>query len=952
MKTYKKTAVALCAGISACAITSLAHAQSAPADSNATKVDEVIVTGSRVITNGNNSPSPVTVATVDQLLAFQPTSVVQALTSLPGLLGSISSTSSPLSGGIDTVNLRGVGTLRGLILFDGHRVGPTQNGGAVTTAVIPQMLLQRVDVVTGGASAVYGSDAISGVLNFITDSKFNGLKFNIQDGISTYNDDQKFSTGIAVGRDVLDGRGHIEASYEYRSMPGLPRTARDFFLPIQTEQGSVVNGGAVGSQGNPYKLLSDTRLSTSSFGGLINSGPLAGLNFTQNGLLSPFVHGTLTGTSGVELGGDGAYYTGASIDDEEKFNQAFARFDYNFSDNVHGFVEAAQTKADFSYTQQSFLLNRLAIGYNNAFLSTVQPQYKTTIAAQLAAAPLGSFQLSKMDTLYPVQHPHVHEDYYMVVGGLDGSVGKYKWDLAYVRTNSEQTQYNENGIDNARLYASLNAVVNPANGQVVCNAALVNPSVYSGCVPLNVFGPTSESQAALDYIRHVPHSGQFYKTDDVTASLTGSPFSLPAGPVAMALSAEWRKLSYHVDSDSPPTTPVNCTGIQFNCTATSAAFQGGSTAILKEVSQTVTEVAYEANVPILANAPFAKELNLNGAARYTNYNTSGSVTTWKVGVDWKVNDQVTLRATRSRDIRAPNLSDLFAPRSVGQSQLLDIHTGATGVVPQIGQGNPNLTPEKSDTTTAGIVVRPDFVPGFSLAIDAYRIQIHDAILTLQPFQPATEQACEASNGTSSVCSLYDRPFPFSNRTAANYPTAIYTQSLNVAAVDTYGVDVEANYAASLFDRPLTVRALFNWQPHLIYDNGPAGKTDVGGAADGVAALPPIASLKLVASASYVLTDAWTVRLQERWRGPLEQTGAKGLFFADGKVPGIAYTDVTLTYEINKALTASLNIQNLFNKEPPAWASSGGSLQPNFQGGFTYGDDIIGRYYTLGLKLRL
>jgi outer membrane receptor protein involved in Fe transport len=420
----------------------------------------------------------------------------------------------------------------------------------------------------------------------------------------------------------------------------------------------------------------------------------------------------------------------------------------------------------------------------------------------------------------------------------------------------------------------------------------------------------------------------------------------------MAVSGEFRRLGYQVQSNSPPTTPVDCTGIQFNCTPASIPYLGGQSQVLHPVSQTVVEAAYETDAPILAGLPFAKAFNVNGAVRYTDYATSGGVWTWKLGGDWRIDDDLTMRATQSRDIRAPNLTELYAPQSVGVTQYVDIHTGASGVIENISQGNRDLKPEQADTTTAGFVWRPQALNNFSLSVDAYRISIGQAIVSIGGFQPATQAACEASHGTAQVCSLYVRTLPFSNTTAANYPLALLNEALNVASLETYGLDIEATYSARLVGRKLALRALFNWEPHLLYNNGPAGLVDVGGAADGVGALPPIPSTKLVLRATYALTDVLTISAQERWRGPLRQNGAAGLFFADGLVPPAAYTDVTFDYAFNTALSAFLNIQNLFNTPPAPWSSAGGSLQPNYLGGFAQGDDIIGRYFTVGLRVRM
>ena len=910
---------------------------------------DIIVTGSRIITSGTNSPSDVTVATADQLLDIQPFSILQGLQALPALTGG---NSTATGAGQTLINLRGLGSLRNLVLIDGRRIGPTQNGGTVALDVIPQALLQRVEVVSGGASAVYGSDAVTGVINFITDRKFNGLRIDLRSGISGYGDDAKRNASIAAGHDLFGGRGHIEASYEYRGSDGIRRGDRPYLTPSYSQQGSVlpINGvfQAVGSAANPYVLARDARLATSSFGGLINNGPLAGLNFTTNGVLSPFVHGALTGSNGIEIGGDGSYYTDGTVEAPQQVHQEFVRFDFDVSDTIHFFVQGAATQGHFEQYGQNFLINRAAIGYNNAFLATVQPQYQSVITAQRNANALGSFQFSKMETIFPQQHVDNQENYYAIVTGLDGKIGWLNWEAGYTRTVSSLKGRNDYSLDNGHYLAALNAVV--VNGQTVCNAAVVNPTVYGGCVPLNIFGPTSEAgnQAALDYIRRVSRNEQIYKTDDASVVLRGAPFSLPAGPVGMALSGEYRKLTWEVTSNSPAAF-ANCTGIQFGCTATTSAYQGMATAIRTPVSQSVWEGAYEVNVPVFANAPFARELNVSGAVRYTNYSTSGDVWTWKAGVNWTINDDIRLRATRSRDIRAPNLNDLFAVASSANNQLSDLHTGITGSVLQVSSGNPDLKPEKADNITAGIVFTPQFLPGFSFSVDYYKVKINNAIFSIAANQIATQQACEASNGTSSVCSLYVRPLAFSDRSAANFPTTIYTRSVNVGVLETKGVDFEADYNSS----KLGLRLLVNYQPQLRFDYGPAGIIDVAGAADGIGGLNATPKWRATASVNYNLSDALRVHLQERWRSSLKPNGVASLVFvANSTIKSIAYTDLTLNYEINKMFSLSFNVQNLFNQAPRPSASVNTGGQVNYQGGFVVNDDLQGRYMTVSLRLRM
>jgi iron complex outermembrane receptor protein len=932
--------------------------------SGSEELEEVTVTGSRVISNGNDSPTPVTVVSTEQLLQMNPGPLTQALSMLPALLA------TPNQGGQGpnpqaVINLRGIGGTRNLILFDGHRVAPTTAGGGVDTNLIPTMLLKRVDIVTGGASAVYGSDAVSGVVNYVVDNNFNGFKFTGQAGVSTYGDDRTWNAGFAFGTPLFGGRGHFEISYQIFEDPGVrDRFDRGWGRGLWSAQGSVPGLAAttVGSAVNPYQLYSNTRLNSTSFGGLINSGPLAGLNFTQNGVLSPFVRGAPTGTPTAEIGGDGGYYTVASAFAGQDMRQGFGRFDFNFTDTVKAYAQiaAAQT-LNTTYGAGGGVWNAevrtRAIGWNNAYLSTVQQPYQATIAAQRAANPNGSFNFSRIITAdqFPPPSTELLSKSLMVLAGLEGSWGKYHWNIGVERADSRTTNTNPTNLSNARLFAALNAVVNPANGQIVCNAALANPAVYGSCVPLNLFGPTASSnRAAFDYIRQPTQATTEYTMNDVTFAVTGAPLDNWAGPVDMAVSGEWRKLSYEVNSTALPTDPVNCTGIQFNCVGATPYFAGIS-ANFPKASTTVSELAYEIQFPLLRDASLAKSLSLNGAARYTDYETSGSVSTWKLGATWAMNDALTMRVTRSRDIRAPTLSDLYAPTTVGTVSIFDLHTGVTANTSSITQGNPNLTPEKADNWTAGFVWTPQFVDGVSLSMDYYRINIKNGIVGIGTRQPSTMAACEVSNGTSPICAFYIRPFPFSNTSAANFPTSIINASLNSAGYLAYGVDTELSYSRPIRGRNFSARLLMNYQPHLIYDLGPAGILDVGGAADGVGGLPATPNLKGVLMLNYQVMENLTASVQERYRNAVKQNGSPLLFFAYGKQPPTFYTDLSVNYKLTAlgaGLETFLNIRNVFNKQPDPWASTGGNSQIGSFGGWLQGDDPLGRYYIAGLRYKL
>jgi iron complex outermembrane receptor protein len=957
-------------------------ASPATTEGDSAAVEEVIVTGSRLITNSNESPTPVTVVGMDQLLQANPGNLVTALSMIPALLA------TPNGGGQSATlfqsvfNVRGMGAQRNLVMFDGHRLQATTGAGnnnGVDSNLIPNMLLKRVDVVTGGASAVYGSDAISGVINYIVDNNFNGVMVNLQGSRTAYGDNESYNLGVAAGTSLFNGRGHIEFSAQRIHDPGIPdRFARQWGRRVNSTQGSVIGSTAnAGTVANPYYLIENSRFGITNFAGVIGNGPLAGLQFAQNGVLSPFVNGAPTGTpvlakggTTIQIGGDGGYFNTYAAMGLTRQDLGFGRYDFSITDDTKFYVEvAAGAVLNYNQLENTEVRSRL-IGYRNPYLASVQDPYRTTIAAQLAAAPLGTFQFSRLFTTdqFPSQVNSARGTQQLYLSGLEGSLGRYKWNIGYGYQTSKLRTSNPNNISNPRLFAAMDAVtVTAANvgssglplGSIACNARLVNPSAYGGCVPLNLFGPTASDPAVFNYI-NAPTSDSINGTlNDVTASIAGSPFESWAGPVDMAVSGNWRESTYEIESNYATTDPVNCTGIQFNCvqtgtTATTPYFTSVSNPFPR-ASATVAELAFETQVPLLTDKFLARSLAFNGAARYTDYSVSGIVWTWKGGLTWSPSDSLTFRATRSRDIRAPNVGQLFAPPNCTNNTLTDLHTGATITVPSCNVGNPNLTPEKADTLSFGVIWTPQFIDGLFVSVDHYNIEVTDTLNTTNSTQQPAQSICENSGGTAPICASYIRPLPFSDRSAANNATRIDNFTLNTGSLKDQGVDTEISYTRSLFGRKFNSRLLVNFQPVLFFDLGPSGVYFAAGAANSLPGLNQTPNVKALLQLNYEVFDGFTVTGQQRYRNALKQTGSPDLNFAVGKVPAQTYTDMTLNYkktlDSGSDLHLFLNVRNVFNTPPDPWASVGGNARFNSLGGYSLGDDILGRFYTAGLRYK-
>lgn len=956
------------AAIGTVALSGPSHAQQATAKDT---LEEVTITGSRVITNGNDSPTPLTVMTLDSMKATTPTTVFEQLREVPAFAaGPGSSTPNgyfpDTNTGTAALNLRAIGPQRALALFDGHRVPPSTPDGLVNINLMPQLLIQRVEVVTGGGSAVYGSDAISGVVNFIVDRKFNGLKVELQGGTSGKQDGRSYQAGIAAGTDLFGGRGHVEFSYQRINNDGvgLIATSRPglFDWSLQGDGVSI-----------PYHLVQGPRATFATFGGLVcnpcgplpSTGAFNNYSFDQNGVLTPFVVGSTVGlNSGTQVGGDGVFSTSSWLSSSSRLDQVFARFDYNVTDKIHAYANAGGG-IDYGYGGfQPGVDAHLAFGACNAFLTAAQ-QAAFGCTNQNDPNQPGFFLFKVADTvtnLLKTTESGTTVRNFDVLAGVDGNFGAgYHWDTSITVAQTSQ-KIDVYGVDeDPHLFAAMDAVVGP-NGQIVCNITLTNPGLQPGCVPLNLFGPTSESQAALNYTFGTIQRTGTNKMFGWDGTLRGTPLSTGAGPVGMAISADIRRQTMDVTSSSVA-TGADCTGQRFgNCDPVGTNTWGNTVQPVPLVHQNAAEAAFEVNVPLLKDVPFIQSLSTDDAFRYTKYSNNGeglssniSARTWKLGLVWTVNDQLTLRATRSRDIRAPNLWDLFNPTStqpfsIALDYLCDPQIGCGNMAPVTSGGNPYLKPEVGKTLTAGFVYRP--TPNFSLSVDGYDIKVTDAIALLNGFDKATQQACYA--GSADACSLQVRALGnYTTWSPANVVTLWYSRKVNLASIHTEGVDLESNYHSGIADHAFSMRALVTYTPHLIYNNLGFPTIDQAGAAyyDAYLLLPaPVVRAQLIMN--YSLFQGLDLSASERWRSAMRFQGDRSLAEV-GHVASVAYTNLNVAYSLPRTKTSLfLNIQNLFDQAPPhAGHDLNQGIPGNSGNGWAVGDDVIGRYFILGVRAR-
>jgi outer membrane receptor protein involved in Fe transport len=933
------------------AITSIARAQDVS--------ESVVVTGSRVIQDAANSPTPLTTLTASELQVTTPSNLADGLNKLPAFIGSQNSRSvnnASANNAGNVLNLRSFGGQRTLVLLDGQRVVASNANGTVNVDTLPQMLVSRVDVVTGGASAVYGSDAVSGVVNFVLDKNFTGLKVHANSGISTYGDASTYKVSAAAGTSLFGGRGHFEASIDYMNQDPL----YNFQRPEPGNNGDWILTGN-GTTANPYVDTPNGNLSLFSYGGKITCAGTAGnpcaangQQFIRDGVIGPFNPGTPTGTANIASGGDGTHTLYGNVTSSDRLANAFARFSYNLDDTTTAYVNVrgseAENKANFvqSYIQTGNVPN---VFYKN------NPYLPAAAQALLAGGTSNTFQMAKYNMNLGYGNStfkSIGTDRALAIEtGLDGTLfGKYDWHLAYSHGEDRQKEDDPTNINNQYLTAAEDVRLNGAGNPVCYVSTTPSANLYPGCVPLNAFGPTSLTLDAWKYYVRDTYYTQTNTLDELTGSVSGTLFDLPAGPVKAALSAETRWLGFQIQSNGTPST-VDCTGLSAICNNTVSLWQGNTATPLAPVSENVWEVAGEVNVPIVKDIPVFQSLAVDLAGRHTNYSVSGAVDTWKIGLDWHLNDDYRIRASNSIDIRAPTLNDLFSPVLLNHQGYTDILTSSSGTIPVQSQGNAKLVPEVARTYTAGLVFTPSFISGLTASLDYYYINMSNAISNISPSNATVQSLCNSSGGSSPFCSLFVRPSPLTNTSPANFPTLLIQQSLNTAFQKAEGWDFEVNYGFNVADvidaigGSVNLRMLANYQPVNSSAQFPGAPVTFQAIPKG----------HITTFVSYHL-DSWTFTLQDRWLSSWDRRTLATDVYVTPRVPSYNYVDINIDKQFNiddQDLDIYLAVQNVANKKFPIATNNNSTPDLYYmgvQGPVTTQYDAIGRYFTLGVRLAM
>jgi outer membrane receptor protein involved in Fe transport len=993
------TTIVAGAAIGAALGASPALAQDAPKK----KVEEVVITGSRIVRQDYVSNSPISTVSAETLANAGGITAETVLNSMPQFVPSVGSTSNnPGGSGAAQVDLRGLGVNRNLVLINGRRPMPSFSDGSVDINTIPSALIQKVEVISGGASAVYGADAIAGAVNFILKRNFQGLEFSSQYGKSFNNDAGSFALSGVLGGNFAEGKGNAVVAIDYASREEMNKSARAFASDATTATSFFPMGGYFTSGNAPTQGAIDTLFNgyDGSAAGAVKPNDVFAFNadgtlFNASSSPTTTVHNYLYGDEG---GASDFFWTngGANPEGAQRYSYNFeppnklilplerttitAMGEYNFSDTLqaYGSVNFTNYNATSSLapspapTGDNFT-NPAAgpfftVPYDNPF---VPDDLADLLASRAGDNPALDGSGATEDFLFrrrflelgPRVSTNINNIWNIMLGMKGTFSNGWNWDVWASHGRFDKTEIQDGNVSVSRVEQLLDA---DDGGESLCEGGF------------NPFGLGTISAECADYVRVIAKNATYLEQDMIEASVNGSLFDLPAGTVAFAIGAQYRSNDYRFIPD------------QVLSTGDVAGFNSQQPL---EGYIDSADLFGELFIPIIKDKPFAKELNLTLGMRYSDHSAIGGTLAYKAEGEWALNDYFRLRGSYQKAIRAPNINELFAPQDENNPQADDpcnfdsaARTGANGTqvtalcvaqavaagysqgaaealmatyqqgtdqIDAIVGGNPNLTEETANTYTIGVVFnspwKDTILSSLRGSLDWYSIDLVDAI-----------DAIDAQQGLSRC---YDSNFnpDFSN---TNYYCQLFTRSVvgevsgfeqfsqNIGGLRTSGIDLQLDWRASLDQMglpegsgTLSMNFVLNWLNEFAKQPLPGDTFDdyTGTIFSNVGSAYP--------EWKWSLNTTWrrgkvSVTPQIRYIGQMENLA----FIRDGDTeatgtPGTYYVDLAGTYDINDNWSVRLGINNLLDQEPRLYS-------PNVQANTdpqTF--DIIGRRYFVGLKAR-
>jgi iron complex outermembrane recepter protein len=995
------------ATVTAAAGVSTLHAQTAPAQANTTAAPlaEVVVTGSRIKTPNETAISPITTVSAADIQATGLTRVEDVLNNLPMVFAGMNSTVSNGSDGTATVDLRGLGANRTLVLINGRRLGPGGDGGTNVSDInqIPTALIERVDVLTGGASSVYGADAVAGVVNFILNTHFEGVKIDatydfyqhnnndsgIQSVVTAAGDalpsssvDTSFDKNVSIimGSNFADNKGNATAYLTYDNQAPTLESKYDY---------SACTLGNVNGAGNPFGGYACGGSSTSAHGRFLAYGA-TGLLFddtvdANTGVFRPFTDADLYNYGAIN------YY----LRPNERWT-AGTFVNYDINSHVTAYM-------NIMWTRNNSTAQIAASGsfFTSVFVPCADPlmtaQEASVVCAAGNAASQAAAGLQTSETVNGTVYPGASfylgrrnveglprttifsSDSIHLTTGLKGDFSDaWTYDVYAQRSTVDDATDTINYLSEPGVIAAMNVITgpallpnglpNPSAGKPECVAAYTGTT--PGCVPWNVWTPGGVTQAQLATL-YIPQEDQGSVVENVVSgSVTGDlgkyGVKLPTADDGMQfnIGAEYRSESSAFNPDLAEEEAIG-EGVGGPATPVQGDFH-------------VSEMFTEMNLPLVQHAPGVESLALDAGYRYSSYTIGFNTSTYKLGLEWAPVKDIRFRGSYQRAVRAPNIFELYNPQSVGLDGTEDPCAGATPSFSQaqcaftgvsaaqyghigpnpagqyngLGGGNPDLKPEVADTYGVGFVLQPRVLPNLSISVDYFDIKIKDVINGIG--ENTILSNC-ATSGNPLFCSLIHRQ-PGTGSLWLT-PAGFVTDTLqNLGSLSTKGVDAKASYRQPL---PALGSLLFSLEgtylDSLATQPLPNGASyDCVGLFGGTCGAPN-SKWRHVFNATWSTPwDALNITLRWRYIGSADSQETSSNPQLSGVVPGVAsvsaynYLDLTADWALYKSIRMQVGVNNLFDKNPPLFIGTDCPvISTGPSGSDCNGNTFAGTYDALG-----
>ena len=928
-KSFKKSAIALAvssATVLASGFGSIAFAQ----EEESISLEEVVVTGSRIKRKDFVSNSPLTSVDSEQFELTGTVNTESLLNTLPQVVPGLDRTSNNPGNGTASVDLRGLGENRTLVLINGRRASPTNQGGTVDINTIPTALIKNVEVVTGGASAVYGSDAVAGVVNFTLNDEFTGIQASAGYEVTEEGDAGIFSADVTFGGEFDGGRGNAVFNISVADRDQLLQGDRDFSTFAQFDD--------VDAAGNPILINGGSSgvPATSIFsGGLSDFSPSAGIIFNQDGSIRPFQTG--------EVNDFYNYAPTNFLQLPQERTQFTALLKYELTDNIELYSDIFYTKSEVptqlapspAFQNVTFTLD------GSPFIT---PEAQAILSGAIGddvdangngIADTGSALVRRRLVEVGPRFSDTEFETSTITAGLRGAFGASDWSYdAYVQFGSSEGTDSQLGDISATRFAQ-SLLLNSAGGCL---------DGSGGCVPTNIFGEGNISQESVAFLGTVIESEQEFQQTIASFNVSGA-----ISNIGLAAGIEYRDQEFDF---SPNAALAAGDLVGFN----SAPAAGG------EVD--VTDVYVEALIPVLSNV----EIEL--AARVSDYSTIGNVETFKAAGSWEITDQFRLRGGYNLAIRAPGIGELFAPQGEGFPGAVDPCSAAgapdaataaicaatgvpqnaigsqaidlpSGQVRTLSGGNASLSEEEATTITLGFVA--DVTENFSLSIDYFDIEIEDFVTAFGGGGANVLNVCfdptnEAGGVGSDFCDVIERR-------ADGTIDFISLTAQNVAEQTLKGFDIAATYQTELFGGNASVRYLGTITDELAFTAFEGAETfDCAGRFGNSLCDEPTPEYR------HRVTFGWAgekLSGQLLWRhiGSSEDDNDASVFFVE-RIDSENYFDLSGAYSFSDKYSMTFGVDNLFDTEPPILGDN--QAQANT---FPSTYDVFGRTYYAKFNAR-